>query len=233
MLPRLSRPLAIGAIAALAAVGATGCSDDGDTDDARDSSTTSAPPPEAPPTSGGSAQPGATPSWAKPFEAVGQLITTITSADFKVDVYQVGVAKATKNGTFVDPDTNKPIIATGDDIVFVNYVITNTGGATIQLPFNLVEVTPRYADWKYVQGMDGIADRDLYAKMKVADGALAPGNTKAPFAWEPGTSFSYGTNFKYQAGSSIKFTARLTPADAGGRLLHDQRKEASQETKIS
>ncbi len=232
MSPRLSRPLAICAISTLATVGAAACSGDG-TPDTSPVSSTSAPPAEAPPTSAATKEAGAAPSWAKPYETVGQLITTITGESFKVEVYQVGVTKATKNGSFVDPETNKPIIATGDDIVFVNYVITNTGSATIQLPFTLVEVKPRYADWKYIQGMDGIADRDLYTKMKVLDTALAPGKTAAPFAWEPGTSFSYGTNFKYQAGSAITFTARLTPADAEGRLLHDQRKEVSQETKIS
>lgn len=210
------------------------CSGDSKDDTGADT-TTSAPGQDAPgettTTTGGPSK--GTPSWAKAYETPGRVITTLAGTNFKVDVYQVGVTKATKSGTFVDPDTNKPIIAAGDDIVFVNYVITNTSTATIDLPSNLVQVEPKYADWPYLQGMDGITDRDLYAQMKVVDFALAPGNTEAPFAWEAGASFSYGTNFKYQKDSAITFTATLTPANAEGRLVHEQRQQVSKETKIS
>lgn len=176
---------------------------------------------------------GDTPEWAKPYETPGELLTTIEGENFEVAVYQVGVTQATKSGGFVDPDTNQPLIAEGDDIVFVNYVITNTSDEAIKLPFNLVSIDATYADWPYMQGMDSISDLTLYEEMKVNNSAFERGSTEAPFIWEPGTSFSYGDNFKYQAGSPITFEATLTPADDAGELLHDQRKEVAAEATIS
>ena len=180
----------------------------------------------------GAAAAGEAPSWAYPYETPGELITTIEGEDFEVEVYQVGVTQATKTGGFVDPDTNQPLIAEGDDIVFVNYVITNTSGETIPLAFNLVSVTPKYEDWPYLQGMDSIADRALYEEMKVVSSVLN-GTGDAPFEWEAGASFSYGTNFKHQPGSPITFSATLTPATPDGELDHDNRQEASADATIS
>jgi hypothetical protein len=169
---------------------------------------------------------GNKPAWANPATEGGEKISTIKAGDITVDVYQVGTAKATKTGQFVDPDTNKPIIAEGDDIVFVNYVITNTG-APIDLGSSLVDVTARYDDWEFVQGMDSIVDSALFEQQKVNTDALAPGAFKDPsiYTLGKGETYSVGENFRYQKNSPITFKATAIPVDAKGDLLHDKKLE--------
>lgn len=170
--------------------------------------------------------PGAQPAWAKAPTSGGAKISTITAGTITVDVYQVGTTKATKNGQFVDPGTNKPLITKGDAIVFVNYVITNTG-PPVNLGASLVDVSARYDDWKYLQGMDSIVDSALFTQQKVNSDALAPGAFKTPsiYVLDKGQTYTVGENFRYQQSSPITFTASVIPVDAKGSLIHDQKSE--------
>lgn len=165
--------------------------------------------------------------WAAPINVVGDLITNFTVGDISVDVYQVGVAEATKTGFFADPNTGKPIISVGDDIVFINYVVTNNG-APIDLGASLVNVSARYADWPYAQGMDSITDSALYASMGVSSNPMAPGSYRDPSVYTFGTgeSFNIAANFRYQKDSPINFKASATPVDASAKLIHDKKIEA-------
>lgn len=226
-------------LAVALALGASACSSD-----AAPSASTSTPAPSA--TSSAPAEESATPSEdsstesaptdaaaaaapgefvtadiAKPVTNPGEKLTTIDGGGFTVDVYQVGVEKATKDGLFADPETNKPIIAKGDDIVFVNYVVTNTSGKDILLSNLFAKITARYADWPYLQGMDTVTDLDLYKKLDINEDAIALDAGEAPYVWKPGTSYSYGENFRYQKGSELILTVSLTPADAEGELDFD------------
>lgn len=177
---------------------------------------------------------GEGPEWAvPPRQPDGELLTTIEGDGFEVEVYQIGTATSPDDGSFVDPETNEPILKAGDQIVFVNYVITNTGDEAIPLAYNLVAVDAEYADWPWLQGMDGTTDRDLYEEMGIDSAALVPGVDEPPFVWEPGATFAYGTNFEYQPGSPITFTARLTPADDAGDLDHDRAQEVTAEATIA
>ena len=173
--------------------------------------------------SGASAGAGSAPAWAAPPTNVGDKISTIKVGDITVDVFQVGTAKATKSGQFVDPTTNKPVIAAGADIVFVNYVITNTG-APVDLGASLVDVTARYDDWKYLQGMDSVVDGALFKLQKVNTDALKPGAFKDPgvYTLGKGQTYSVGENFLHQKSSPITFKATATPVDAKGNLIHDK-----------
>lgn len=171
-------------------------------------------------------------SFAKPVTNPGELLDTFSGENFQVDVYQVDTAIAEKTGQFVNPDTNKPIIEIGAEIVFVNYVITNTGSEDIPLTYSLVDVTARYDDWPYMQGMDSVVSSELFGSMQVNDTGLGLDVGESPFIWEPGTSFSYGQNFLYQSGSPIVFTASLTPADEDGDLVHDEKQEIELATTI-
>lgn len=182
---------------------------------------------------GGEAAAGEKAAWAVDYETPGELLTTIEGENFTVDVYQVDVTDSPKDGNFVDPDTNEPILAEGDEIVFVNYVFTNTSDETIPLSFSLVDVTARYADWPWAQGMDTITDRDLWEEMGVLSTTITPDGTEAPFPWEPGTTFAAGDNFYYQPGGAITFTARLTPSDEEGDLISEERQEVEVETTIN
>jgi hypothetical protein len=164
--------------------------------------------------------------WAHPVTEGGDLLTTLEIGDVVVEVFQVGVTQATKTGGFVDPEENEPIIDVGDDIVFLNYIVTNNGDP-IDLGSLLVDVDPRYDDWPYMQGMDSITDFDLTEQMGVNRNALAPGDMPDPIIYTFGTgeSFSVGDNFHHQPGSPITFSARYTPVDEEGDMLHDERVE--------
>ena len=159
---------------------------------------------------------GATASWASPLTTPGTLVTTVTGTNFKVDIFQVGTAVASKAGQFLDPQTGKPIISAGDKIVYVNYVFTNTGTTTISLGNDLAGVEPRYADWPFLQGMDSVADADQAKTEKVNLSAFGPSAGSSPFEWKPGTSFSYGENFTYESNSAISFTVTMIPVLASG-----------------
>lgn len=164
--------------------------------------------------------------WAHPVTGDGDLLTTIELDDVTVEIYQVGVTQATKAGTWVDPDSNEPIIDEGDDIVFLNYVVTNHGDP-IDLGSSLVGVDPRYDDWPYLQGMGSITDFELYEEMGVNSGGRAPGSMPDPaiFTLGSGESFSYGDNFHHQPSSPITFEAYYTPVDEEGDLIHDDKVE--------
>jgi hypothetical protein len=194
-----------------------------------ETTTSSAPVDEAPAPAAGSGNEAA---WANPVTIQGDLITSLKGKNFQIDVYQAGTAAATKEGNFVTPDDNKPVIAVGAELVYVNYVFTNTSTEAIPLSYLLVDVSARYDDWPYLQGMDSITDRDLDEKMGINNSAIAPNSGDAPFSWEPGTTFAYGQNFLYEAGGKIKFSAGLTPADANGDLVHDDRTEVEVDAKI-
>lgn len=165
------------------------------------------------------------PWWALEVTTPGEVIASFTVGDVQIDVYQVDVVKATKTGSWATPDGD-PIIDVGDDIVFVNYVISNTG-APIDLGFSLVNVTARYNDWPYLQGMDSIFDRDLFTQVGVHNDPFGPDTYIDPgiFTLGTGERYSFGENFPYQSGSPITFTAVITPVDADGRLVHDDRVE--------
>ncbi|AXT84642.1 hypothetical protein C6I20_05160 [Aeromicrobium sp. A1-2] len=215
---------AVALVASLALFGLAACG--GGSDDAKTEKTASATPAPAETTADSAAASGDLPDWAKPATQVGDKIATVKAGDITVDVYQVGVTQATKTGQFVDPETNKPIIDEGDDIVFVNYVITNTG-APIDLGASLVDVQARYKDWKFMQGMDSIVDSALFEQENVNTEGFAPGKFKEPaiFTFGKGQSYSVGENFRYQKNSPITFKVGAVPVDDKADLLHDDKVE--------
>ncbi|PFG34576.1 hypothetical protein [Sanguibacter antarcticus] len=239
---RISRGIATLSIATLALVGVSSCSSDEPEETATTAEETDAPeadeaePETAEPEEDASDEPagsGSTASWAKPVTTPGTLLTTVTSDQFTLDVYQVGVTQATKTGQFADADGN-PIITEGSDIVFVNYIVTNTSGETIPIGASLVDVSARYADWPYMQGMDSIVDNALFEEQEVNSSGAATDSYVDPYVlqWEPGTQFSYGENFLYQAGSPITFDVTMVPVDDEGDLVHDEKVEVTADTAI-
>ncbi|WP_029088977.1 hypothetical protein [Brevibacterium album] len=167
---------------------------------------------------------GGVPAWAKEPTEGGEQIASVEAGDVAVDVFQMGTASAPKDGNWVDPDTDEPIIAEGDDIVFVNYVITNNGDP-IDLGSSLVSVSAEYDDWEYMQGMGGITDNALSEEMGVQSSGVAETADPTVYTFGTGEHFSYGENFHYQPGSDISFEVTITPVDAEGELLHDDKIE--------
>lgn len=162
------------------------------------------------------------PSWALPATTEGDKIATIEAGGIVIEVYQVAVTQATKTGQFATQD-GEPLIAVGDDIVFINYVISNTGDP-IDLGSSLVLISARYDDWPYLQGMDSVVDRALFEQIGVYSSPFGPDSYVDPGVYAFGTDerYSYGQNFPYQSGSPIGFSVSVTPVDADGDLLHDE-----------
>lgn len=223
-----SRKLATALAVSVSLIGLAACGNDDDSqpDTTSSSEPTEADEPSAPPAEG-------QPDWAAPVTSGGELVATIKVGDVTVEAYQVGVTQATKSGQFVDPDTNKPIIAVGDDIVFVNYVVSNTGDP-IDLGSSLVNIQARYDDWPYMQGMDSVVDRELFEKQGVNDDGFAEGSYRDPSVYTLGTGeqYSHGENFRYQKNSPITFKVTITPVDDQGDLIHDDRAEGEGAGKI-
>lgn len=227
---RTARPIRTALVAvattSLLALGACGSDESDAKDDSATAQTESSPEPSEEPSETAAAS-GDQPAWAHPAaEPKGDKISTFKAGDITVDVYQVGTAPAPKQGNWVDPKTNKPLIAKGDPLVFVNYVVTNNG-EDVNLGASLVSVKPRYDDWKYAQGMGGITDSALYEKQGVFSSPIAPGGYQESnvYTLGAGQQFAYGENFHHQANSPITFEATVVPVDAEGELLHDQRVE--------
>lgn len=221
-----SHGLAAVAIASVGLFGLAACSTDSEEPAAEVEETTAPEPSETEEAEAPSAE--GQPAWALPVTEGGELISTIElDGGVTVEVYQVGTTTATESGQFVDPDTNEPIIAEGDEIVFVNYVVSNTGDP-IDLGSSLVSIDARYDDWPYMQGMDSVVDSELFEAQGVNDDGFADGSYVDPSVYTLGTGeqYSYGQNFLYQEGSPITFDVSLTPVDAEGELLHDERIEA-------
>lgn len=223
-----ARPIrtALVAVAATSALALGACgSDESDQDDSAATQTETTQAPSEEPSEPAAAS-GDQPEWAHPVDAKGDKISTFKVGDITVDVYQVGTAPAPKQGNWVDPETNKPLIAKGDELVFVNYVVTN-GGDAVDLGSSIVSVKPRYDDWKFMQGMGGITDTALSESQGITTSAIKPGGFQESgvYTLGAGQQFAYGENFHHQANSPITFEATAVPVDAEGELLHDQRME--------
>lgn len=175
---------------------------------------------------------GGVPSWAKEPTDGGDEIATIEAGDVTVQVFQMGTAPAPKDGSWVDPDTNEPLIAEGDDIVFVNYVITNNGDP-IDLGSSLVSVDAEYEDWQWMQGMGGITDSALSEEMGVQSSGVGETADPTVYTFGTGEHFSYGENFKYEPGKGINFEVGITPVDENGDLIHDDKIEGEGSGTIS
>lgn len=170
---------------------------------------------------------GPQPEWAAPVNATGTEIGSAMVGDVRVSVLQAAVTEATRTGQWSDPDTHEPLIDVGDDIVIVNYVVTNTG-EPVDLASLLVSIEPRYDDWQWGQGMDSVVDTAMWTELGLSNIPTIPAvavNLKA-FTLGTGESYGYAENFAYQPGSPITFAISLTPADSDGTLLHDQRLES-------
>lgn len=174
------------------------------------------------------------PAWANPIAEGGEVFATIELGDVTVEARQMGTETATRTGNFVDPEDNEPIISEGDEIVYVQYVVTNTGDP-IDLGSSLVSFDARYDDWPYLQGMDGTTDLEQYESLGLFTSGVAAGEAADPPVYTLGTgeSFSVSENFLYQAGSPLTIEATMTPVDAEGNLLHDDRVEGEGSGTIS
>ena len=228
------RLTAIGTAAAVAIIALAACGSEATPATSPSATATSTPvepsptpsPTEVATTSVATTTVGPQPEWAAPVNAAGTEIGSAMVGDVQVSVLQAAVTQATRTGQWSDPDTHEPLIDVGDDIVVVNYVVTNTG-APVDLASLLVKIEPRYDDWQWGQGMDSVVDTAMWTELGLSNVPTIPSVAVnlTSFTLGTGESYGYAENFAYQPGSPITFDISLTPADADGTLLHDQRIE--------
>lgn len=215
---------AMSAVAVLAlALGA--CSDDARSEDETPTQQDLSPePPDGPSTAGAADREYTTPDWANPVSTDGDLLVTIGVGDLEVDVYQVDVAPAPRNSIETDPDTDEPLIAEGDDLVYVNYVVRNAGDEPVQLTVTLLQAQVRYDDWPHWESMPGVTDFAQLEEFGLTSVAAAGEFIgEPPYVLNPGEWFNKAANFGYQPGSDIEFSVRYFLADADGERISGSR----------
>lgn len=234
----ISKRMAVLTLTAAVIFGLAACGGDDDSDDAAKDETSSSESEqdddaedadEAEDDSSGEV--GDKPDWAEDITTPGDKITSIELDDVTVDVYQVDVTEANEPGRYKDQETDELLIDKGDDIVYVNYVITNHGDP-IDLGSSLVNVTARYDDWKYMQSMRGVNDRDQFEEMEVNQRPIDEINDPAIYTLGTDESYSTGANFLYKEGAKIEFKADMNPVDDSGDRIEDGSVEGETETTI-
>lgn len=191
-----------------------------------------APTSSAPSTSSEPAEPatapagdGKTPAWAEPVTTKGEKLGTIKADGFTVDVYQVAKGKSEEDSGFVDPKTGKNIAPQGSPVVFLNYVVTNTGSEALPLGSSLIGIDATYADWPYMQGMPGEAHSDPFEALGLTIRGKKIGEDK-PYVLGAGETFNIAESYIFQGPKELELEFTLTPLDADGDLDHDKKIEA-------
>jgi hypothetical protein len=214
--------------AALVTVGltvmVTGCSSSKNDDPAPTETGAAAeqtPSPEASdtPTSSGSDTPA---PWAEPISRTGDLIGTGTFDSFTVEVYQVAIQPVEEDSMWVDPDTNENLLSEGDPVVFINYVFTNTSTTTFPLGSLAIDVSARWADWPYMQGMPGESHSAVYKDLGLTDRPYTLSAEK-PYEFAPGESFNVAGSYIYQDSKDLEVKFGLIPLLPNGDLDHDNK----------
>lgn len=214
------------AAGAILALGLTGCTAPAEEQPEKKPASTEQAAPEETPTEEAPAATGDTPEWAEGSLDVGDSLGEITTDSWKVQVFQVGTAKTTKDSMFVDKESGKNLLPTGAEVVYVNFVFTNTSGADIQLGSSLGSPSVTSSTWKYMGGQPSFSDTATYESMKLSADGKQTGFEK-PFVVAAGQSFAQATNIAYVAGDKVEAEVRVTPVDDAGDLVHDKREEAT------
>ncbi|MGC5615557.1 hypothetical protein [Georgenia sp. Z1491] len=164
---------------------------------------------------------GSAAPWANEVTEDGELLGTIEAGDVTVDVYQVGTGQATRSSVWADPDTEEPIVAEGDEVLILNYVVTNNGDP-INLTYGLVDAGLSYDTWPYMQ-QPSVADSDLLEENGVNDnGVNSDSLGEDVYTLGSGEQYSVGEVMLYQPGEAFTIEVSFEPRDdAGERLGED------------
>ncbi|MDR3069047.1 MAG: hypothetical protein LBU50_06050, partial [Cellulomonas sp.] len=142
--------------------------------------------------------------WATALTVKGDKLTTIEVGDLIVDVYQVGTAKSD----------------TGDELVVVNYVVTNVSSTPVPLDDFLVTVSVPEGAYDTMDGESVLEGMGLNHIHNASDY-----NHDSPYILEPGQAFSYADVLLRPEGNAVTFGASYIPATADGELDFDNEVE--------
>ena len=167
---------------------------------------------------------GAMPEWGEGSLDVGEKIGAIDTDSWHVDVYQVGTGVTDKNSLMVDAETN--LLPAGSEVVYVNFVFTNTTDEEIPLSISLGSPQIASTSWAYLGGQPSFTSSAGYEALGLSDDGKQVG-FDAPFLVAPGQSFAQATNFAYVPGDESEAEVGLIQVDDAGELLHDTKEEGA------
>jgi hypothetical protein len=174
---------------------------------------------------------GDAPEWAEGAVDKGDKLGEITTDGWKVQIYQVGTSKTEKDSMFVDKETGKNLLPAGSDVVFLNFVYTNTSSAAVNLGASLGSPTLRSTSWKYMSGQPGESSGKAYEALGLSDDGHKTG-VQQPYVVGPGQTFSQADSIAYVPGDKVEASVRITPVDDAGSLVHDKKQEGKTELTI-
>ncbi len=154
--------------------------------------------------------------WAVPVVSGGTRLGEVSDKRIRITVYQVATAAAPTNSVMVDPSDGKPVIAKGDRIVLLRYIVTNISNDPINLGIGTVTLTTRYPDWPWTQGLIGVWAPALMARYKLFTTPFSAGTARPPYVLEPGSSFMIGQNAPYERAEMLQISAAVVVSDESG-----------------
>lgn len=167
--------------------------------------------------------PSATPSagyttadWATQVATNGRRLGVVGDKRIRITVYQVATAPAPAASVMVDPTDGTPVIAKGDRLVVLRYVVTNISTDPINLGIGTVAITARYPDWPWQQALIGVRAPQLMAQKKAPTSPFRAGTQRPPYVLEPGSSFMVGQNAPYETAEELQLTAKVVVSDDSG-----------------
>ncbi|WP_027586412.1 hypothetical protein [Acidipropionibacterium thoenii] len=155
-------------------------------------------------------------AWAVPVVSTGTRLGEVSDKRIRIIVYQVATAKAPTDSEMVDVSDGQPLIAKGDPIVLLRYVVTNISKDPINLGIGTVSLTTSYPDWSWNQGLVGVRAPELMARHKLFTTPFKDGTARPPYVLGPGESFMIGQNVAYEKAELLQITAAVVVSDNSG-----------------
>lgn len=160
-------------------------------------------------------------AWAHPISTDGELIGTAEVGDLMIEIYEVAIDQATRSSIWADPDTDEPIVAEGDDVVVLNYVVTNHG-EPVNLGISLVDISLRYDDWPYAQ-QPTVADNTLLDSYGLSgDGYSSDARGEDVYVLGAGEQYAISEVILHQPGESFTVRVQLDERDDAGERTGDR-----------
>lgn len=161
---------------------------------------------------------GSAASWAHPVTTEGELLGTAEAGDVSVDIYLVAEDQSTRDSIWADPDTEEPIVQEGDDVLVLNYVVTNNGDP-ITLTNSLVEVGFVYDNWPFYQ-QPSVADNTVLESNGVNSDGIAERGEDV-YVLGTGESYSVGQVMLKQDGEPFTVEVEVVLRDDAGERTGD------------
>lgn len=149
------------------------------------------------------------PDWAYEFETPGDLVLTAEIGQLEVDLYQVVVRQSDKRMESVGGDV---IIDIGQDMVYVNYVVTNLGDP-LDLDAGLVSANIEYDDASSSLPFAEVApDPEVIAEFGLHTSASDISQEyQEEYRIETGEQFAFASAARYEPGNPFELSLRYMP----------------------